>query len=344
VKNNAGFKYRIYPNQVQQQALAVQFGHSRFVYNLYLAVRRDYYAATGNSSSYNRCANDLTQLKKEPEHSWLKEADSQVLQQSLKDLDAAYGRLFKGLGGYPKFKSRHQKQSIRYPQRFKLNGHTIYLPKVGWVKIVLHRDIRGKMKSCTVSKTKTGKYFVSILCQWEDEQPDSLAESVGIDLGISHFAILSNGEKIDNPGHLKRSERRLKIRQRRLSRKQKGANNRSQARHRVAATHERVANQRRDFHHKVSRELAGRFGYIALESLNVSGLASSRTSKIGIVALSIRLIAGFQAPRPARLVARSTTLSSSLIESGAVSVAVRFMIVIPMLALTFSIILCTQIP
>jgi putative transposase len=272
VKINAGFKYRIYPNQVQQQALAVQFGHSRFVYNLYLAVRRDYYAATGNSSSYNTCANDLTQLKKEREHTWLKEGDSQVLQQSLKDLDAAYSRLFKGLGGYPKFKSRHHKQSIRYPQRFKLNGDTIYLPKVGWVKMVLHRDIRGKMKSCTVSKTKTGKYFVSILCQWEQEQPDSLPESVGIDLGISHFAILSNGEKIDNPRHLKRSERRLKIRQRRLSRKQKGSNNRSQARHCVAATHERVANQRRDFHHKVSRELAGRFGYIALESLNVSGM------------------------------------------------------------------------
>lgn len=272
MKINAGFKYRIYPNQVQQQALAVQFGHSRFVYNLYLAVRRDYYAATGKNSSYNTCANDLTQLKKEPEHSWLKEADSQVLQQSLKDLDAAYGRLFKGLGGYPKFKSRHHKQSIRYPQRFKLNGNTIYLPKVGWVKIVLHRDIRGQMKSCTVSKTKTGKYFVSILCEWEHEQPDSLPESVGIDLGISHFAILSNGEKIDKPRHLKRSERRLKIRQRRLSRKQKGSNNRSRARHCVAATHERVANQRRDFHHKVSRELAGRFGYIGLESLNVSGM------------------------------------------------------------------------
>lgn len=99
MKINAGFKYRIYPNQGQQQALAVQFGHSRFVYNLYLAVRRDYYAATGKSSSYTICANDLTQLKKEPEHSWLKEADSQVLQQSLKDLDAAYGRWFKGLGG-----------------------------------------------------------------------------------------------------------------------------------------------------------------------------------------------------------------------------------------------------
>lgn len=268
----SGFKYRIYPNQEQQDKLAVQFGHTRFVYNLYLATRRDYYAATGKSSGYHDCANDLTKLKKEADHAWLKEADSQALQQSLKDLDAAFGRFFKGLGGYPKFKSRHHKQSYRYPQRFKLNESRIYLPKVGWVKIVLHRAIRGKMKSCTVSRTKTGKYFVSILCEWELEQPDPTHDSVGIDLGISHFAILSTGEKIDNPRHLKRAERRLKIRQRRLSRKKKGSSNRDKARRRVAATHEKIANQRRDFHHKTSRELVDRFGYIALESLNVSGM------------------------------------------------------------------------
>lgn len=268
----SGFKYRIYPNQEQQDKLAVQFGHTRFVYNLYLATRRDYYAATGKSSGYHDCANDLTKLKKEADHAWLKEADSQALQQSLKDLDAAFGRFFKGLGGYPKFKSRHHKQSYRYPQRFKLNESRIYLPKVGWVKIVLHRAIRGKMKSCTVSRTKTGKYFVSMLCEWQLEQPDPTHDSVGIDLGISHFAILSTGEKIDNPRHLKRAERRLKIRQRRLSRKKKGSSNRDKARRRVAATHEKIANQRRDFHHKTSRELVDRFGYIALESLNVSGM------------------------------------------------------------------------
>jgi putative transposase len=128
------------------------------------------------------------------------------------------------------------------------------------------------MKSCTVSRTKTGKYFVSILCEWEHEQPDTLPDAIGIDLGITHFAILSDSRKIDNPRHLKRSERRLKIRQRRLSRKKRGGSNRNKARQRHALTHEKVANQRRDFHHQTSRELVDQYGYIALESLNVSGM------------------------------------------------------------------------
>lgn len=275
MKTNAGFKYRIYPNQEQQGKLAVQFGHARFVYNLYLGVRSDYYKATGKSASYMDCTNDLTQLKNEPEHIWIKEADSQVLQQSLKDLDAAFTRFFKGLGDYPKFKKRHGKQSIRYPQRFKLDDNRIYLPKVGWTKINLHRPIRGNMKSCTVSRTKTGKYFVSILCEWEHELPETIDGEVGIDLGITHFATLSTGEKIDNPRNLKRSMRRLKIRQRRLSHKQKGSSNRGKARHSVAMTHERIANQRRDFHHQLSRHLVDQYGYIALEDLNVSGMVKN---------------------------------------------------------------------
>ncbi|MGB1250323.1 MAG: RNA-guided endonuclease InsQ/TnpB family protein [Candidatus Promineifilaceae bacterium] len=275
MKIRAGMKYRIFPNNEQQQKLAVQFGHSRFVYNTYLAVKRDYYAATGKSSNYNTCANDLTHFKKEEGFEWLKEADSQVLQQSLKDLDTAFQRFFKGLGSYPKFKSKHHKQSFRYPQRFKLNGGKIYLPKVGWVRITLHRSLRGKAKNCTVSKTKTGKYFVSILCEWEQEQFKPLPDAVGIDLGITHFATLSTGEKINNPRMLKSNLRRLKLRQRRLSRKQKGSNKRSRARHVVAVTHEKIANQRRDFHHQLSRYLVDRFGYIALEDLNIKGLMAN---------------------------------------------------------------------
>ena len=276
MKIQAGFKYRIYPNCEQQQSLAVHFGHSRYVYNTYLAVRRDYYDATGKNSTYSDCTKDLTQFKRESEFAWLKDADAQVLQQSLKDLDSAFQRFFKGISKYPSFKSKYDKQSCRWPQRFKLNDNKLYLPKVGWVKFTLHRPVQGKMKSVTVSKTKSGKYFASILCEWEQDQPQQLPNTVGIDLGITHFATLSTGEKVKNPRNLKRNLRRLQIRQRRLSRKAKGSNNRNKARHRVAVTHERVANQRRDFHHKLSRRLVDEFGHIALESLDIPTMLQNR--------------------------------------------------------------------
>ena len=270
----SGFKYRIYPNRQQQQQLAIQFGHCRFVYNRYRAMREATYQETGKGLSYQECARDLTRLKKEPEYAWLKEADSQALQQSLRDLDTAYQNFFKGHSRYPRFKRKYDRQSYRYPQRFKLVGNRIYLPKVGWVKVVIHRPHEGEMKSCTVSKTRSGRYFVSILCQYE-QAPNPVDGEVGIDLGLSHFLTLSTGEKIDNPRHLRRQERLLRIRQRRLSRKQKGSRNRDKARHRVAVQHERVANQRRDFHHQVSRRLVNTYGTIALETLHVKGMLAN---------------------------------------------------------------------
>lgn len=272
----SGFKYRIYPNREQQQRLAVQFGHCRFVYNRYRALRETTYQETGKGMRYHECALDLARLKKELAYAWLKEADSQALQQSLRDLDTAYQNFFKGHCQYPRFKSKYDKQSYRYPQRFKLDGDRIYLPKVGWVKIISHRPHKGKMKSCTVSKTKRGHYFVSILCEYEKESVP-VDGAVGIDLGLSHFLTLSNGEKIDNPRHLRKQERLLRIRQRRLSRKQKGSHNRDKARHRVAVQHERVANQRRDFHHQVSRKLVDTYGTIALESLHVKGMMTNHS-------------------------------------------------------------------
>ena len=275
----SGFKYRIYPNRAQQRQLAIQFGHCRFVYNRYRAIREATYRETGRGMSYHECALDLARLKKDPDYAWLKEADSQALQQSLRDLDTAYQNFFKGGSQYPRFKSKYGKQSYRYPQRFKLAGNRIYCPKVGWVKIVLHRPLQGKMKSCTVSKTKSGRYFVSILCEYESE-PDSACGAVGIDLGLTHFLSLSTGEKIDNPRHLGKHERLLRIRQRRLSRKQQGSGNRNKARQRVAVQHERVANQRRDFHHQVSRALVNTYGTIALETLHVKGMmANHRLAK-----------------------------------------------------------------
>jgi putative transposase len=265
------FKFRIYPTQAQCEALAIQFGHARFVYNHYRAICEDYYLDTGTRLSYRDCTDDLANRLKD-EYPWLKEANSQVLQQSLKNLNAAYQNFFTGRAKYPRFKPKHGTQSIRYPQRFKVNDKCIYLPKVGWIRAIVHRPIEGKMKNCTVSKTKSGKYFASIQCEMEVEDSVPFPTSVGIDLGLATFATFSTGEKIDKPRYLHRSERRLKIRQRRLSRKRKGSHSRSRTRLRVAAQYEHIANQRRDFHHKLSRRLANTYGYIAFESLNIAGL------------------------------------------------------------------------
>ncbi len=271
------YKFRIYPNQNQQAALAVQFGHARFVYNHYRVVREGFYIDTGTGLSYNDCQNDMAEFLK-VEHPWLKEADSQALQAAVKDLDRAYVNFFEGRADYPTFRKKFDKQSIRYPQRFKLNGKRIYLPKIGSVKAVFHRDIEGEMKNCTVTKTKSGRYFVSIQCEMvlrqAQESVTELAE-VGVDLGLTTFAALSNGEKIEKPKYLYRSQRRLQIRQRRLSRKVKGSRSRQVARLPVAILYERVANQRKDYQHKLSRQLVDRFGVISFESLNVSGMVKN---------------------------------------------------------------------
>ena len=282
------FKYRIYPNQEQKAALEIQFGHARFVSNAALAARKRAFFETGVGLTYN----DTAWLLKMWKHGlpWLKAADSQVLPQSLMDLDKAYknffekvknGTLPKGSGkprkdgmlkGYPSFRSKYDEQSIRYPGRFKVEGARVYLPKVGWVRALFHRPLDGKMKNCTVSKTKTGKYFISIQVEAQRPEPVKLSGTVGVDLGLKHFAVLSTGEKIDQPHYLRQAQRRLKRAQRVLSRRKKGSKGKQKARQRVAILHERIANQRKDFLHQVSSRLTGQFGHIKIENLNVAGL------------------------------------------------------------------------
>ena len=268
------FKFRIYPNKTQQQKLAIQFDCARFVYNHYRSAREWFYYETGTGLNYYDCQTDLADRLK-VEYPWLREADSQALQAVIKDLDRAYQNFFDRRADYPNFHRKHDKQSIRYPQRFKLNGKRIYLPKVGWVKGIFHREIEGKMKNCTVSKNKSGRYFVSIQCEMEIADSCPKDEAIGVDLGLTTFAALSDGRKEIKPKHLYKSERRLQIRQRRLSRKVKGSNGRSKARLPLAKLHERVANQRKDFQHKLSRKLVDGYGSISFESLNVAGMVKN---------------------------------------------------------------------
>jgi len=272
------FKFRLYPNKEQQAALAVQFGHARFVYNHFLQARRDRYQTTGEGLCYQNTTGLLTELKRSVDFEWLRDADSQVLQQSLKDLDRAFRNFFEGRASYPRFKSRRSKQTIRYPQRVKVNLETkrTYLPKVGWVKTVFHRPLEGKVKNVTVSRTKSGRYYASFQVEVDIPEPVSRGEMVGIDLGLKHFAVLSDGRKIANPCNLIQAERRLRRLQRQLSRKQKGSQGWEKQRLKVACQHERVAKRRADFQYKLSWSLVGEYGYLAIEDLHINGMVRNR--------------------------------------------------------------------
>ena len=266
------FKYRLSPNSEQQAKLTVQFGHARFVYNWTLATRKAHYREQGTGVSYYALKRMVTDLKRQPDYAWLREADSQVLQAKVEDLGRAFTNFFEKRAKYPRFKKRHGHQSIRYPQRFKFDRNRVYLPKVGWVKVILHRPLEGTPKSLTVSKTKSGEYYVSVLCEVEATVQPNGKPPVGVDLGLKDFAVLSTGEKIEHPKYLRQAERRLKKLQRRLSRKKKGSSNRNKARLLVARQHEHVARQRADFLHKLSHRLVTQHGVVRLEDLNVSGM------------------------------------------------------------------------
>ncbi|HEX9387904.1 MAG TPA: RNA-guided endonuclease TnpB family protein [Anaerolineales bacterium] len=270
------FRYRLYPTAEQEQALAVQFGHARFVWNWALALRKITYQETGKGIGYYELKRRATALKHQAETEWLQEADSQVLQGKIEDLERAYKNFFEKRAKFPRFKSKRDGQSIRYPQRFKFDENSTYLPKVGWVKTKFHRPLEGRPKNVTVSKTKTGKYFVSVQCEMEMVEPPVKSGEIGIDLGVQSFLTTSEGWKRDNPRHLQQAERKLIRLQRQLSRRVKGSAGRERARNLLAHQHERVANQRRDFLQKLSTELVGHYGLIGMEDLNVRGLVKNR--------------------------------------------------------------------
>jgi putative transposase len=271
------FRYRLYPNAQEEKKLALQFGHTRFVYNHFLAERQDYYKAHRDDPdkkglTYADTNKMLTALKRAKECEWLKEGDSQALQESLRNLDRAFQNYFGKRAKYPKYKNKSAAQSVHYPQRFNISASKVYAPKVGEIKAVLHRPLEGTPKNLTISKTKSGKYYASIQCEVEIPVPQPKNGEVGIDLGLKHFAILSDGQVIDNPRHLKKSEKKLKGLHRQLSRKVKGSNGRKKARLKLSRQYEKVSNQRRDFLHKVTRSVVDTYCLIGIENLNVAGM------------------------------------------------------------------------
>lgn len=266
------FKFRLYPSEEQREQLARQFGACRFVWNYYLRQRIDYYAETGEGLNYYDNSRDLTQLKRKSEYEWLREGNAQSLQQSLQDLTVAYKNFFAKRAKFPRFKRKKARQSFRVPQSFRVKGDHLAIPKVSPIKMVVHRLIEGKMKSVTISHIPSGKYFASILCEVEMLEPEYNGGEIGIDLGLTHFIVTSDGEKVDTPRFFRKAEKRLAHLQRILSRRQRGSNGWEKARLVVARQREHVANQRADFLHKLSRRLVDENQVIGIETLNVKGM------------------------------------------------------------------------
>ena len=271
------YKYRMYPNEEQRDLFLKHIGACRFVYNWSLEQKIKAYGTDKTTLSCFDLNAMLPDLKKEFE--WLKDVNSQSLQQTQKRLDSAFKRFFREKNGFPKFKSRKDSlQSFRIPQKYKIDfdDNQVKLPKIGWVKTKLSRRFEGVLKTATVSMTTTDKFFISILVDDGKEtpkrEPFEYDSTIGLDVGIKDFVTMSDGTKIDNPKFLKSSLQRLKVLQRRVSRKKKGSKNRDKAKYQVAKQHEKIANQRKDFLHKVSSKIVSENQAIAIETLNVAGM------------------------------------------------------------------------
>jgi putative transposase len=272
-------KVRLYPTAEQQVTLAKSFGCARWYWNYALNACVQYYQKTSKTLKLATYKGMLPQLKKE--FLWLKEdCYSAVLQCVAINLNKAYTNFFAGRAKHPRFKSKHGKQSIQYPQNVTAKGDFLGVPKIGEIKAVFHREITGTIKTVTISKTPSDKYFASILCEAEDSLDGSLGDkTLGIDLGLKDFAIVHDGKeltKYSNPKHLKRHEKNLARKQQKLARKVKGSKTRQKFKKLVAKVHERVSNTRQDFLHKLSRKLVDESQVIVVENLNVKGMVRSR--------------------------------------------------------------------
>lgn len=290
------YKFRLYPNSEQQLLIAKTIGSVRFVFNHMLEAWDTTYKETGKGLSYSKCSAMLPPMKKSEDTSWLKEVDSMALQNATKDLANAFDRFFKKHSQFPKFKGKKNTvQSYRTN-----NGHNgtsiefvdsgaktkLKLPKLGLVAVTKSKEIKGRILNATITLNPSGKYYVSLLCEEEISELPKTNSAVGIDLGITDFAILSNGQKVDNKGFTKKMEQKLKREQRKLSRrallaKQKGINlfeakNYQKQKKKVARLYEKMVNQRTDFLNKLSTDIIKNHDIICIEDLNVKGMLKNR--------------------------------------------------------------------
>lgn len=274
------YRFRCYPTPEQEVILARTFGCARFAYNHMLRLRTDAWFQRQERIGYHETSAALTALKKQPEFVWLNEVSSVPVQQALRHLQTAFANFFAKRTKYPSFKRKDGPQSAEYTtSAFKWDGKTLKLAKMDApLAIRFSRTIprAAKVTTVTVSKDAAGRYFVSMLCDDTVSAKPDAAGKVGIDLGLTHFAILSTGEKIAAPNTFRRHEAKLAKLQRRLAKKQKGSARRVKAKRKVARLHAKVADARRDFLHKLSTRLINENQVIAIESLAVSNMQKNR--------------------------------------------------------------------
>lgn len=277
---NFAYKYRIYPTKEQEQLLSKHFGCVRFVWNYFLNERKEHYLKNkeeieakrikGNLNYYDN-AKELTLLKREKE--WLRDCNSQSLQATLKHLDSAYKMFFRKTHKFPNFKNKDAKQSFTIPQHFKLENTKIYFPKFNeGIKVKVHKELNGRFVVATVSKTTTNKYYISIVVEKDTQALPTINKYIGIDLGIKDLIICSDSKKYQNIKPLSCLEKKLKYKQKQLSKKAKGSSNRKKAKHKVAIVHEKIKNTRSDYIHKITKAIINENQVIIAEDLHVKGM------------------------------------------------------------------------
>ena len=276
MKRLQAYKYELQPNGEQQRLMRRFAGSCRFVYNKALALQQERHEAGEKKLGYASLCKELTEWKAAPEMSWLHETPSQALQQALKNLERSYKNFFEKRADFPRFKKKGVSDRFRYPQGFKLDqgNSRVFLPKLGWLLYRNSRDVLGEVKNATVSQS-CGKWFVSIQTEREVETPLPTGKAVGIDMGIARFATLSDGSHIEPLNSFKKHQQRLTRHQRAMSRKVKFSNNWKKAKAHVQRIHTRIANARKDFLHKASRQISQNHAMIAIEDLQVRNMSKS---------------------------------------------------------------------
>jgi putative transposase len=273
------YKYEIYPNLEQKSKIDNFIGCARFIYNWGLERKTKSFIEENKQLSCFTLINEIVKLKETEEYSWLNDCHSQILQMSLRNLDNAFTNFFRKRGKFPKFKSKkYAKQTIHYPQGVYIEGNNIFIPKIKKVPFDNHRQFEGKIKTVTLRKSSTNRYFVSILVEDDKKLPikNNINEktTIGLDLGIIHFAISSTGEIFENQKYFYNSEKKLRVENRKLSRKyvrglEEQSKNYIKQKLVVAKLQEKIKNQRKDFLHKLSKQLIDKYDTICIEDLDV---------------------------------------------------------------------------
>lgn len=276
MKLNKTYNFRLYPNKENQDLLSKHFGSARFIYNTMLKFKKFYYDQLGSNPSNGELSYALTHLKRLDEYSWLNEVNAQTLQAVLRDLDQAFKNFFEGRANFPKFKSKKTNRfSFRVPQKVSIvNGNRLKIFKFkDGIKVKIHREIIGTIKNATIKLNPSGKYYVSLIVEYESQIPAKPkvehSSATGVDLGIKTYATLSDGTKIFYPMHLERNLDKLKDLQAKFSKSKS-----KRVRLDMAKLHEKITNQRLDFIHKLTKELVTKYDSIAIEDLDITSMLS----------------------------------------------------------------------